>query len=91
MKIQRYYTFALFTILLFASSYSQNRQPETITGKNGMASTAHPLASLAAIDILKQGGNAVDAAVAAAFVIGVVEPDGSGLETAGLKFVCDPV
>src|SRR3990167_9228354 len=70
-------------LTLSGSVFSQKRQTEIVSGKNGMIATAHPLASNAALEILKLGGNAVDAAIAAAFVIGVVEPDGSGLGGGG--------
>ncbi|MGA2398364.1 MAG: gamma-glutamyltransferase family protein [Steroidobacteraceae bacterium] len=48
-------------------------------GRSGAAGTAHPLATLTAIETLKRGGSAADAAIAAAACLGFLEPTGSGL------------
>jgi gamma-glutamyltranspeptidase / glutathione hydrolase len=78
----------LLIFLLCTSSiiYSQDR----ITGKNfatrsdiiaqhGVAATSHPLATQIALDMLKKGGTAIDAAIAANAALGLMEPTGCGM------------
>ncbi len=61
-----------------------------VYGARGMAATAHPLASQVAIDVLKQGGSAVDAAIAANAALGLMEPTGNGIGGDLFAIVWDP-
>ncbi|HEX42570.1 MAG TPA: gamma-glutamyltransferase, partial [Phycisphaerales bacterium] len=56
----------------------RNQNRSTVACRNGIVCTSHPLASIAGIDILKAGGNAIDAAVAANAVLSVTEPMSCG-------------
>jgi len=50
-----------------------------VIAENGMVATSHPLATQVGIDILKKGGNAIDAAIASNAAIGLMEPTGNGI------------
>ena len=58
-------------------------QKKLVSGKNSMVVTNNPWASKAAQTILDEGGNAIDASIAAGFVLGLTEPQSSGLGGGG--------
>ncbi len=70
----------IFSIWLFSISLALAND---YSARNGMVVSAHPMASQFGVEILKSGGNAVDAAVGAAVLIGFVEPHASGFGGGG--------
>ncbi|HYH63413.1 MAG TPA: gamma-glutamyltransferase, partial [Urbifossiella sp.] len=80
-------TLAVMTLLLLADdALAQRPTPEPFkagrsvtVANNGIVATSHPIAAQIGLDVLKQGGNAVDAAIAASAAMGLLEPMSCGI------------
>jgi gamma-glutamyltranspeptidase/glutathione hydrolase len=79
---------AVLALAAAAPAGAQEKQP-TARGTGGAAASVDPLATQAAIDVMRAGGNAFDAAVAAAGVLGVVEPYSCGIGGGGFMVIRD--
>ncbi|MCX6550671.1 MAG: gamma-glutamyltransferase, partial [Acidobacteria bacterium] len=79
--------FAAVAVVLLTHPGRTATKNAEIVADHGMVASAHALASQAGVDILKAGGNAVDAAVATAFAIGVVEPNATGIGGEGMMVI----
>ncbi len=84
--MKNYLRYVLSLVLFIQFSLAQDRitgEPfatrSVVLGQNGMVATSHPLATQIGLDVLKSGGNAIDAAIAANAALGLMEPTGCGI------------
>ncbi len=79
--------FAAFALQLTSITPVWAASPRLSKGQKGMVAAAHPVATQVGLNILKRGGNAVDAAVATTLAISVVEPFSAGIGGGGFLLV----
>jgi gamma-glutamyltranspeptidase/glutathione hydrolase len=89
LRIKKFATF-LLVASLFAVNLPLFAAPEPVRGRHAMVASQHELASQIGVEIMKKGGNAVDAAVAVGLALAVVYPEAGNLGGGGFMLIRRP-
>ncbi len=81
------FLFVLVATPTFSQAILEGERFHPVTARNGMVATSHTLATDVALEVLKQGGNAVDAAVTAGFALAVTQPRSGNIGGGGFMLI----
>ncbi|MGB1980748.1 MAG: gamma-glutamyltransferase, partial [Flavobacteriaceae bacterium] len=76
---QFYHLILCIAVLASCTTHNPSIQSTRTIGNHAMVSSAHPLASAIGLDVMKNGGNAIDAAIATHFALAVVYPQAGNI------------